>query len=510
MKKDHLFSLVKSLDAKEQRYFQLQSGFYHKKEGSLYFRLFQLLLEQKEYDEPALIAKLYPGKPQSQFHVLKNHLYHQLLESLIAFRGEKYTADKVDLLIRKSRLLQEKKLYKEADRFLARAAGLAERRDHFERLLIIYKQWKQLYAWILEVDKRALHIQRFWDKERMAIEQLSNLREMEWLSMRVFDLYYRKHYAKTKDEVAQYRELMQHPLLEKESLARSFSARVIYLNTHGLYEDAIGRKEQSLHFRSRLVSLYESRPDLIEEHFVQQLAASNNYLLALIHLGRYQEAQDALDHLARIPDLLNRKMKTEERVIWFRMYYSLQLEVHIRQGDFSMAKDMIPVVLSHFDRLGKALNPAFRFPFQYFFAYTCFVLREYDPALDFLTPLLHQLELKFRQELFRFARLLQIMIHFEKDDFDLLPSLQRSTRRYLRKSGTSFVLENAILRFLDKAPFADERQAFLSFRKELSALPEEVLSDQVLHHLDLLAWTESHIHKKPMAILLRDRPDHYR
>lgn len=499
--------MVKSLDPKEQRYFHLQEGLYHKAEGSLHYRLFKLLLRQDVYDEPALIAELYPDKPQAQFHVLKNHLYHRLLAALIAFRGAQHSMDKLDLLIRESRLLQEKKLYLEASRFLARAAKLAEKYDHFERLLVIYKQWKQLYAWILEVDKRAWHIQRFWEKERETLEKLSNLREIEWISMQVFDLYYRTHYAKNEAEIDRYRQLMQHALLQDESRALSFSARVIYLNTHGLFEDAIGKVDRSLIFRKRLVELYQSRPDILEEHFTQNLAASNNYLLGLIHQGHFQEAQDALSHLAGLPNRVRRKLKTEERVMWFRMYYSLQLEVHIRQGAFKAAKALVPPTMQYFEQLGKALNPAFRFPFQYFFAYTCFALGQHSEALDFLTPLLHQVELKFRQELFRFARSLQLIIHFERGDFELLPSLLRATRRYLRKSDTSYPLEELLLRFLDKAPFTQPRRAFSQFRNDLDLLPEGVLSAQVLHHFHFSAWAESHIGGRAFPEVFRQLRD---
>lgn len=504
MKKDHIYRLIKSLDPREQRYFHLQEGLYHKEGGSLHYRLFKLLLAQEAYDEAALLRELYPGQPHAQFHVLKNHLYHQLLESLITFKGTQHSLDKIDQLIRKSRVLQEKKLYVEAGRFLARAAKLAESRDHFERLLIIYKQWKQLYAWILEVDKRALHIQRFWEKEREVLEQLTNLREMEWISMRVFDLYYRIHYAGNEAEVALYRELMDHPLLKNEELALSFSAKVIYLNTHGLYEDAIGRRVSSLLYRKKLVELYQSRPDLLQEHFTQRLAATNNYLLALIHQGDYTEAQSALDQLAELPKQFSRRLKPEEDLIWFRTHYSLQLEVHLRQGKFSEAEKMIPTVQTYFKRLDKALNPAFRFPFQYFFAYTCFALGKYDQALDFLAPLLHQVELNFRQELFRFARLLQLIVHFERGDTELLPSLLRSTRRYLRKLGALHQLDEVLIRFLDKAPFVQRRKAFVELQKELDDLPDGTLSAQVLHHFHFRAWVESHLRAGAFAEVFQE------
>lgn len=496
--------MVKSLDAGEKRYFRLRQNLYQKADGSLFQQLFTLLEQQATYDEAAIRKQLCADRPDRQLHVLKNHLYHQLLEALIAYRGEKQVADRLQLLIRKAQLLQEKSLYREASRFFERAAELAEKLDQFEQLLTIYKHWKRLYAWILEVDKRAEHIARFWKKEQEALEKLANLRELEWASMRVFDLYYRIHYARSDEQKQQYHELMEHPLLAEADRALCFSARVVFLNTHGLYEDAVGHPERCLLFRQQLVALYEGRPDLLRESFSQYLAAFNNYVLGLIHQSQNTEAQSALDQLASLPTQIPLHRKTPEHIMWFRALYSLRLELFIRTGDFVAARDMIPDTERQFETLGKALNPAFRFPFRYFFAYTHFALGQYDAALGFLAPLLPEVELLFKQELFRFARLLQLIIHYEKGDFVLLPSLYRSSRRYLQKLGGTFVLEDRLLKFLNKAPHADSRQAFQELRQDLVAAGAEVLNAQVLHHFHFLAWIDSHLKKTSFADIYQE------
>ena len=499
MKSKHLFNLIKSLDASEKRYYQIREGIYKKKGGSLSQRLFQLIENQRHYDESALIRALYDKKENRQFHVLKNHLYHQVLNTLIAFQGESKGIDRIDALIRKSQILQAKKLYVEASRFLRRAAKLAEQHDQFERLLLIYKKWKILYAWTLEVDKRAEHIARFWKKEQVILKKLANLRELEWASMRVFDLYYRVHYARNQEEKKNYAQLMLHPLLKDEKAALSFSAKVIFLNTHGLYEDAIGNQEKCIEFRAQLVAHYQTKPTILQENFAQFLAIFNNFLLGLIHSSRYPEAKEALKKLGALPKQLSRGMIAAEKVMWFRAFYSLHLEVFIRTGAFSDALTLIKPTLGQFEQLDKELNSAFRYPFQYFFAYTHFALQQYEKALDFLTPLLHQVELMFKQELFRFARLLQLIIHFERGDLELLPSLIRSTRRYLLKLGGTYRLEDLILKFLNKAPYTNSVKAFRNLKKDLLARQSEILLPHVLHHFHFIAWVQSHLDKRPFS-----------
>lgn len=492
------------MDAQEQRYFQLQAGTYRKEKGSLTWQLFQLMSKSGAYDEKAIRESICGENPTRQFHVLKNHLFHQVLEALLQFRKEGSISDRITLLVQKSRLLQEKKMYPEANRFLKRAAKLALQHDQFEQVLEIYKHWKRLYAWILEVDKRAEHIANFWKKEQDALAMLTNLRTLEWLSMRVFDRYYRHHYATNAAEIQAYERLMDHPLLQQESAALSFSAKVIFLNTHGLYEDAIGRKENCIRFRQRLVELYQAHPDRLKEHFSQYLASFNNYVLALIHEARLTEATLALDTLEQLPNRLRRKIKTAEQLMWFRAYFSLRLEVSIRQGDFRGALDLIPPVQQHFTAMGNDLNPAFRFPFHYFFAYTYFALGRFDQALDQLEPLLYQVELSFKQELFRFARLLQLILYWEKEEMAHLSSLIRSTRRYLRRLGGTYPLEELLLRFLGKAPFVDPKAAFRQLNIDLQAVDPPILSPHIIHHFDLRAWIGSHVEGRPFADIYQE------
>lgn len=504
MKIKDLYQLIQAMGPSERRYFQLNAGTYSKQRGSQVFRLYQLMSGSVEMEEKVLEKKLLGEKSNGQFHVLKNQLYHQVLEILIRFRGASNVVDRIDILLEKSRILQEKKLYREANRFLKRAAKLAAQHDQFEKLLLIYKDWKRLYAWILEVDKRADHIARFWEKEKEALEKLHNLRTLEWLSMRVFDLYYRIHYAKNEAEKQQYESLMQHPLLEREEAALSFSAKVIYLNTKGLYQDAVGQKAECIESRRRLIALYEAHPERLRQHFSQYLAAFNNYLLAILYEGQYETVSLALDGLQEMPARYKVKMETAEKVMWFRAYFSLRLEVQIRRGNFSAALALVPLVQEQYTKLDKDLNPAFRFPFHYFFAYTNFALGRYEEALEQLEPLIYQVELQFKQELFRFARLLQMFIHLEMGNFDYLASLIRSTRRYLNRLGGTYPLEELMLRFLAKAPYADPKDAFLRLNDELLDEKKALLSPHIIHHFDFRAWIQAQIKNRPFAEMYQE------
>ncbi|MEZ5041705.1 MAG: hypothetical protein R2828_17555 [Saprospiraceae bacterium] len=489
MKSNWLFQLIKTLSKAEKRHFKLYLGPYDKKGESFYMRLFNRFSKAEKYDEKALMASF----PSQQRAVLKNQLFHKVLGSLIKQHEGNTAYGEVQLLIQKSDVLYQRKLFKAADQLLKKAAQKAEELELFETLMTIYQRWKRLYIFVLGVEERAFHIQRFWELEQKVLSQLANLREMEWASMQVFDWYYRHHYAKTAEEKKHYDQLMQHPLLQHIDQSLSFSAKVIFLNTLGLYNDCIGEKKACIDFRKQLVQLYQEYPHWIKERATQYLAASNNWILGLIHLEAYSQANEALEQIHTFPTRLQRPFKGEEEVMWFRLYHSLSLEVSIRTGNFRKAQANIPEIEKAFVRLGNKLNEAFKLPFYYFFAYTQFALCQYKEALDWLAPLVHKDDPSFRSELFRFGRLLYLVIHYELGNFELLPSITRSTQRYLKKSGKISPYEKILLDFFNKTPYTDSKTAFQTLLAGLDPLFERPTPTGVLHHFHFLSWCKGHI-----------------
>ena len=429
----------------------------------------------------------------NQQAVLKNQLFHKVLDSLVRQHESDHIYGEVQLLIQKSDVLYQRKLFKASEQLLKRAATKAETFELFETLITIYQRMKRLYIFVLGVGDRAYYIQQFWEMEQKTLAQLANLREMEWLSMQLFDWYYRHHYATTEEEKAAYLARVQHPLLQDIQRAQSFSAKVIYLNTLGLFNDCVGEKKACIDCRAELVDLYQQYPHFIKERATQYLAASNNWLLGLIHLKAYEQAGDALGRILDFPKQIGRPLKGEEEIMWFRMYHSLRLELHIRRGEFEEAIGTIQETSREMKRLGKKLNEVFKLPFYYFFAYAFFALERYDEGLDWLEPLIHKDDLSFRSELFRFARLLHVALHYELGNFDLLSSLCRSTTRYFRKSGKIRPVEKQLLEFWRKAPHENRQAAFTELAHELGVLAKGMEAATELHHFHYIAWLQGHV-----------------
>ena len=213
----------------------------------------------------------------------------------------------------------------------------------------------------------------------------------------------------------------------------------------------------------------------------------------LVTLKEYEHFEVHFQQLLKVPQLVKRKLTDEEEIMLFRSRWSVQFQVLVQKKAFEEAIVLSQVIENEFKRLGNKLNEAYKRPLLYFFAYCHFSVGQYSESLLYLENLVHEDDVSFKLDLFRFGRLLYLLNHFELENFDLLPSLIRSTERYLQKLGEVYPIEQILLQFLKSAPHADRRMAFLQLQKELQFLESDEKYEQVLHHLDVLVWVEGHL-----------------
>lgn len=484
----HLFDLIKALTKQEKRYFKLYSSKFNKSKDNNYTRLFEAIDKQKHYDEKAL-KRVFKGETfVKQFHVAKNYLYHLILEALQAYGGGQTVNQQIQEAYEKSQILYEKGLYEQALRLLKKAEKLSKTYEKFDWLLKVYKQLKLLYTRKLAVNENEHYTNLYLQLEQNTMRQFRNLWEYEWISNEIFNLYFKVNAAKNPNEKAAYQKLMVHPLLENESKALSFRAKVFHFNIQAVCFEAIGEKRLCCQFRADTVALFEENPHFIEESLLNYIVVLNNLIVMLATLKEYEAFDKHFQQLLQIPQLVKRKLNDEESVMFFRSRWSAQLQVLVQKKEFEQAIELSHEIEKEFKRLGSSLNKAYKRPMYYFFAYCHFSVGNYRESLSYLEHLVHEDDVSFKLDLFRFGRMLYLLNHYELDNLELLPFLVRSTQRYLQKLGEAYLMEHILLQFLKEVPHTNERQAFMNLQEKLQFLAEEDKYESVLHHLDVLAW----------------------
>jgi len=146
---------------------------------------------------------------------------------------------------------------------------------------------------------------------------------------------------------------------------------------------------------------------------------------------------------------------------------------------------------------------------QYLAAYSYFANEKYSLALRTVNKILHLPDKGHRSDVLGFARILHLIICYEKQDEELIEYAFKSVYRYLSKKGQLYKFETAILLFVRKMPkLISEKlvnEAFRSLKKEIESLLKDPMEKRVLTYFDFISWLESKSENRPFADIVHEK-----
>lgn len=224
MKEDPLFSLVRSLEKVEKRYFRLHQNLYKGSTESSSVQLFQALDKEASYDEQAFLKKHHTRKFTRHYRAEKKQLQDMLLASLTRMQAEKKLALQLRQRISAGELLVEKQQFELARKLLSKARQTAAEANCYEIALDALTVEVRLYTTpALMADLKTLYTER----ERL----LDLIREEDQYASLIIDFFLlatRLNELKDPETAKRFDALKHHPMLQAASRARSPKAKVMF------------------------------------------------------------------------------------------------------------------------------------------------------------------------------------------------------------------------------------------------------------------------------------------
>jgi uncharacterized protein (DUF2132 family) len=120
-----------------------------------------------------------------------------------------------------------------------------------------------------------------------------------------------------------------------------------------------------------------------------------------------------------------------------------------------------------------------------------------NKALFWLNKVLNDPEPTLRQDIFVYARLVNLVVHYELGNYDLLEYIVRSTHRFLSKRHRAHKVETLLIESVKKMARAQQASAKLEHAKALLSGLQELMKDPnegtVLKYFDFLSWARSKV-----------------
>jgi tetratricopeptide (TPR) repeat protein len=499
-----LHDLVKSLTKSEKRFFKLHSSLQSGDKN--YLRIFDAIDKQKVYDEEAL-KKLF-AKETFIKHLPseKNHLYKLILKALRAFHAESSVSGILKQEIKNIEILYQKALYVECNKLLHRAKRIAQENERFYYWFELLSWEKMLLEEAYESGEFTKDLDALIEEERMVIEKLRNLAAYHILYSKINYVFRSVGYVRTEEEHAIVEEISEHPLIKGKNTAQSQRAATICYYTQGFCHWAKREWKTSLEKFLRVQKIMDQYPTIksdLPKRYIRTLHYIINCQVELNEMKSARENIIAMRALPGMPGFSGRNIDTQ---IFVASYLS-ELRLLDRTGEHDKALALLDEVLAGMEEIGSGLQKEHEL--EFFFALACayFGSGQMNKALFWLNRVLNDNEPTLRQDIFTYARLFNLVVHYELGNFDLLEYIVRSTQRFLNKRHRAYQVETTLVDHIKKLARATDPAVKLELFKALRDTLKELFKDPneslVVKYFDVLSWVEGHIKGVPYSEVVR-------
>lgn len=493
-----LFKLIKSLSKSEKRFFKLSSSLQSGDKN--YLRIFDFIEAQDSYDEEGLKKHFKNETFVRHLPSEKNHLYKLILKSLRSYYAEQSINSVLKQEIKNIEILYNKALYRECEKFLVRAKEIAEKYEKFYYWFELISWEKKLLESAYESGEFGRDLDQLVAEEEKVISRLRNLAEYQIIYSKINLIFRSGGFTRNEKERQLVADIADYHLIKGKNTALSTKAASICYYIKGLCAATNRNYEESFQFFNRTKEILDSNPYI-------KVDASQRYVMTLIHLLRCHidnaDYVQAKDLISEIRDLPSKKgfgsMDIDVRI--FGNTYYLELVLLHKLGDFQKSVDLIPVIEKKHHEYGEKLSKESELLLTYNKAYSYFGIGDYKKALAYLNEVLNDNEQNLRQDVYSFARLFNLVIHFELENYDFLEYVIKSAHRYYTKQERDFQFETLCIKYLRKLAKTPSTVARVELYEKMDEEVHQLLENHnervILEYFDIKAWIKSKLEGIP-------------
>lgn len=486
--KDKLHELVHSLTPSEKRYVKIHLSHNESNEKGNYRLLLDAVSGMKTYDEGVLRLTLKGTTVSKNLSVTKHYLYGHILKSLELYHHRADVDKQLCSFKSQIQILQAHGLNGQACALMDKALKLAK--EHEKHMDVAELALWRLKAMTSEYELRDLD-RKLADAHQTVSDALDRIRQHSILSyLDTKALLLIKKYGIVRDEQQQalFEGLVNDPSMT-DSRQVTFMHRYYYNHILSLYHFAMENDRENLMHRKALVDLFELNPERRSSHQDLYITALNNYILICNQMGMREEFCQWLDILESLrPANINDKVKA------FTNANTMRLMDAFGRNEFQDVIDRAPMILDRLREYGTKVDLSNRMLFHYVIAVSYVGAGRHQEALTTFHTLLNTPHCEEIQDLYRFSRLLLLVVHYKLGNDRILEAQLHATQRYLRTKkklyrGESLLLE--LVRSLQAQPDARSQQAaFTGFLKDYRDLQQDSYEKRVSSYFPFEQWAE--------------------
>lgn len=496
-KADPLFLLIKSMSKSEKRHFKLFTSKNELRNGKDYLRLFDVIDNQKEYNEEAIIKKFKDEPYFSQLRSVKLYLYNQLIKSLKNLHEESSSRILLENFLVEIEILFQKQLYKSCTRVIRRAKAYAQKYENHTKMLDLIR-WEAKVAMYIKDVEQIESMRSDWVKEeQQAIDHSIELFELRKLNYELMSFFFRKGFAKTEEELQTVKQILSSDLLTTEK--KAFLAEMARLSMEGNCLAILGRVDDRYLGLKKLVKLLDSQPHHVYENLNEYLLTLCNVFSLSVQQREFTFSEDLMEKIDRLCTERPHQVHTSTLIICLRskIFFSLTKgEFREALGQAQLLEKLILQSGSKTDAIdGRLID------LQQSVVY--FANQNYSKAQQFIQKIMNA-DLDIRLDIQTTARVIYLIIQYETQEYEHLEYAWRSTYRYLLKKKRLQKSESILLDFIRRTrqmnPNTEVLRALATLKQNIIALNDR----QFMSGFPFIEWLDSKLEKKSLGEIMKE------
>jgi hypothetical protein len=489
---NELFKLVKSLSKSEKRFFKLSSSLQAGEKN--YIKIFDFIDAQKEYDEEALKDEFKNEVFVKHLSSEKNYLYKLILKSLRNFYSEDSPGSILKLEIKNIEILFSKALYKECEKYIQRVKELAKSTEDFY-------YWNEIISWEkwliedgLQETLNEVLLEELIKEEIEVVEKLRNLAEYQIIYSRINNIFRSGGFIRSKKEEEQVATIADYHLIKGKHTALSVRATSMCYYIKGLCAATNRDYEDSYLYFNKTRAVLDKNPIIKADLATRYIQCLTHLLRCYIDGQEFQKAEQLIIDMRNLKEEKGFKSVSHQIRILSNSYL-MEFLLLQRQGKFQDTIRLINNIGDFVIEYEDTLTKEQRIMFSYYKSVSYFAVGEYKKALLCVNEILNDNEKIVRQDIFSFARIFNLVLHFELGNYDFTEYAIKSVNRYLSKRERDYETETLLIKTIKQLSKTNTPEEQYSIFKSLKENVEELFNDKheqaILEYFNLTAWIEA-------------------
>lgn len=503
---DYLIDLIKRLTKAEKRSFRLFANRQNSKDDKLFMILFDFIEGNDVYDEEVLLQKFTQIR-KVQLSNIKANLYKQLLTNLRLLYRNSINDINTRELLDFAKVLHAKGMYKASLDVLYKAKHIAISHDEKSLVYIAIEFERQIENQYItgSMSEKAEEIE---SESREIIASISRNNEFANLSLRLYGLYLKYGYVKDAKESMLITEFFNSHMPKFEILTLNFYDKTYLYQSYIWYYNMLQDFANNYKYCQKWVDLFDADNEKIENNLTLYIKSLHNILSATFIANRVDKFKVNFEKLNNIEIKYGAKFLINDQSV-----FALVKNVHLLNYVFLTGEYRQGVSkLAEFEQLLKDNTLEWDvnrvMVFNYKLACVHFGADNHSRCIDFLNDIINSPVVGLRNDIQCFARILNLIAHYELGNDTLIKYQIKSVYRFLSKMEELHSVQNEIFRFLRKLPSIKPLQlkvAFKKLRSNLVKLKEDPYEKRAFLYLDIISWLDSKIEERTIQEVIQSK-----